>query len=283
MKLKGSIIVPALSMLASAMPGPLRNFIASACTAIYYIFSPARRQSLAENLSHIGIEPSDRLLYGIFRLHTENIIDMITAGRLNIESLAARFEFTGRQELDSALAQGKGAILVTEHIGGWEAGAVYLRSLGYRLSVVAGVQLSPLLTEEIKRTKEKLGIEVINPQDTARKFLKALSSGGVLALLVDGNIFNGGIELPFFGKPAVLPDGPVRLAKATGAPIVAGYCRRLKSGNFKIHIEHLMEARDIEEIGERKALEKMYKVVERFISENADQWIMFRRFWEKDI
>ena len=204
---------------------------------------------------------------------------MFAASRWRDDSLRDWFEFEGRGDLDRALVEGRGVVLVTGHFGSWELCAIYLRSLGYRLSVVAGIQMNRLLTGALKEAKEKRGIVVINPNDSGRSYLKALQSNGILVLLVDGNIYTGGVSWPLFGKPARLPDGPIRLAKAAGAPILGGYCRRVGDTRCAIHIERILGSHELETQSESEALARTYGTIERFIGENVDQWCIFRRIW----
>jgi lauroyl/myristoyl acyltransferase len=43
---------------------------------------------------------------------------------------------TGSERVDAALAAGKGALLLTAHLGNWELGGVFLKHLGRRVSIV---------------------------------------------------------------------------------------------------------------------------------------------------
>ena len=277
----GTIVFSTTAALANALPSFVIDAVGGGCTFLHYALSPAKRRNVRENLAGAGLPPPAGGVYSIFRIHTANIIEMIASSRWRTNRLENRFDFEGREALDAALAGGKGVILVTQHTGSWETGAIFLRSLGYRLHVVAGVQLSPLLTGAVRKAKEEIGIEVITPEDSSRRLLKALASGGILALLVDGNVYTGGTDVVFFGKTVRLPDGPVRLARASGAPIVTGYCRRSGSRRYRIHLERLIDASEATALSEGEALARVYGAVERFIRENADQWIMFRRFWDR--
>jgi KDO2-lipid IV(A) lauroyltransferase len=268
-----------IARLASATPGPGRRLIVEVCAFLFYVFSPGKRKRVAENIAAAGHAATPPVVFGVFRLHTDNIVEMFASSRWSDEDIRGWFEFEGRQVLNRAMAEGRGVILVTGHIGSWELGARYLQSLGYNLHVVAGVQMNTLLTGAVKEAKEKRGIEVINPDDSSRKILKALQSNGILALLVDGNVYTGGVEWPLFGRSARLPDGPVRLARASGAPVVGGYCRRVGYNRFAIHIESILGVRDLESLSDEESLAKVYGAFERFVRENADQWCIFRRIW----
>ena len=279
MKDIGKLTFRFIASLASATPGPGRKLIVEVCAFFFYVCSPGKRKRVAENIAAAGHAATSPVVFGVFRLHTANIAEMFASSRWSDEDIRGWFEFEGREDLNRAMAEGRGVILVTGHIGSWELGARYLQSLGYNLHVVAGVQMNTLLTGALKEAKEKRGIEVINPDDSSRKILKALQSNGILALLVDGNVYTGGVEWTLFGRPARVPDGPVRLARASRAPVVGGFCRRVGNNRFTIHIESILGIRDLETLSDEESLAKVYGAFERFVRENADQWCIFRRIW----
>jgi lauroyl/myristoyl acyltransferase len=276
----GTLTFRFIAVLAGSSPGFLRRLVVEVCALIHYALSPEKRRSAAENITSTGRSATRSVVFGVFRLHTGNIFDMFAASRWKGEKFREWFVFEGQEEIDRALADGRGVILVTAHLGSWELGAIYLQSLGYRLHVVAGVQMNKLLTGAVKDAKEKRGIEVINPDNSSRKILKVFQSNGILALLVDGNMYTGGVEWPLFGRNTRLPDGPVRLAKASGAPIVGGFCRRTGNKKLSIHVESILSAADLERLSESESLAKVYGAVERFIADNSDQWCVFRPMWE---
>jgi lauroyl/myristoyl acyltransferase len=275
----GKLTFRMIAALANAAPEPVRGGVAGVCAGIDYILSGAKRRNVAENIAAAGLPATPGRVFGIFKLHATNVIEVFASSAWANETILEWCELDGRAEMDRALARGKGVILVSVHTGSWELAARCLQALDYRLHVVAGVQMNRLLTGAVREAKEKRGIEVINPDDTYRKLLKALATNGVVILLVDGNIFTGGVEVPFFGRATRLPDGPVRLSRTSGAPVLGGYCRRVGNKALAMHVEHIMDAGEIEPHSERVALARIYGAVERFIGQNADQWCMFRRFW----
>ncbi len=275
----GKLTFRLIASLASAVPASMRNGIAGLCAGFDYAISRSKRGNVAENLAAAGLSPTDERVFGVFRLHATNLIEMFASLAWDDDTILGWCDLEGRAALDAAIAGGKGAIVVSVHTGSWELGARCLQALGYRLHVVAGVQMNRFLTGAVKEAKKRRGIDVIGPDDSYRKLLKALAANGVIILLVDGNIYTGGVDLPFFGRSARLPDGPARLARASGAPILGGYCRRVGNTAHRLHIEHIMSAGEIEAGSEREALARMYGAVERFIGANADQWCMFRRIW----
>jgi KDO2-lipid IV(A) lauroyltransferase len=151
--------------------------------------------------------------------------------------------------------------------------------MGYRLHVVAGVQMNRLLTGALREFKEHRGITVVNPHDSYRQLYRALGANGIVALLLDGDIFRGGSAVTLFGRRAELPNGAVRLARGTGAPIIGAYCRNTGGSRHFIHVEPIIGFGEIEGLSDAEALEHVSRAAERFIGANYDQWCVFRDFW----
>jgi lauroyl/myristoyl acyltransferase len=278
----GKLTFRLIAVLARAVPASVRNGVAVLCAGVEYTLSRSKRNNVAENMAAAGLPPTRARVFGVFKLQATNVIEMFASLAWDDDTIVGWCDLEGREALDRALAGGKGAVVVSAHTGSWELGARCLQALGYRLHVVAGVQMNRFLTGAVKEAKEKRGIEVIGPDKSYRRLLKALAANGVVILLVDGNVYTGGIDLPFFGRIARLPDGPARLSRASGAPVLGGYCRRMGTRAHRLHVEHIMDAREIEADAEREALTRIYGAVERFIEPNADQWCMFRRIWGRD-
>jgi KDO2-lipid IV(A) lauroyltransferase len=276
----GSTIFNATAALLDILPGRVRSLVADISAFGSYCLSSGKRRNVRGNLTAIGTPHSRELVYGIFRNHSMNIIEMFASSRWNRDELRSRIEFPQRHMLDEALAAGNGAILATAHIGNWELPALLLASLGYRLCVVAGQQMNQTLTEAVKRAKEDMGIEVIGPEQPYRKLYRILQRGGIVALLLDGDIFEGGMKTELFGREVMLPRGAARLAMGTGAAVIGAYCRRLTDELSRISMETVLAPGEALMAGEDGSQRRIYSAIEAYIRQNADQWCIFRSFWE---
>ena len=184
----------------------------------------------------------------------------------------------GREHLEQAVARGRGVILASTHIGNWELAAVVLAHWGYRLYAVAGVQLSRWLTPAVRETKTELAIHTVAPEDGYRRLLRALEHNDLVALMVDGDVYNHGQPVEFFGRETTFPAGPGVLAQRTGALIICGYCERIASGRFRIVMEPAIDPARFDSVQAINAA--VAHTVERHIREHVDQWCIFRPMWE---
>lgn len=233
------------------------------------------------NLSVVEKPPSGGKVYGIFRNHSMNLIEMFTSSRWDGDEIKDRVDFPQKHLLDEAVASGRGVIIATAHLGNWELPGLLLGSLGYPLSVVAGEQMNSLLTDPVRRAKEEKGIVVIGPGNSYRRLYRILQDGGIVALLLDGDIFEGGVPVELFGRKVSLPRGAARLAMSTGAPVLGACCRRLDDDRSQLNMETLLAPGEAAQAGESGALRTIYSAIERYIRDNTDQWCIFRDFWEE--
>lgn len=262
-----------------SLPASMRELIIDLCARIQVAFLITRRRNVEKNLSGIGVPAARETVLRIFRNHTRNIVEMFTASRLTTRRIRHGTTVHGLDILDAELEEKRGVVLVTAHVGNWEFGALFLASLGYRLHAVAGVQMNRFLTEALKEFKEHRGIAVVNPEHSYRKLFRAVRENGIVALLVDGDIFLEGARVPFFGRLMILPTGTVRLARGTGASIVGACCRNCDGGAHRIRIERIITADELTALTDDQALERVYAAAERYIRTHHDQWCIFRDFW----
>ncbi len=281
--MKGTTVFSVTAAILDSLPGRVRSFAADLSAMCSYCLSPGKRRNVRCNLSVVGAPRSGGDVYGIFRHHSMNLIEMFASSRWDGEEIKNRVDFPHRHVLDEALAAGKGAILATAHLGNWELPCLLLGSLGYHLSVVAGEQMNSLLTDSVKQVKKEKGIVVIGPEQSYRMLYRILQAGGLIALLLDGDIFEGGVPVELFGRRVILPRGAARLAMSTGAPVLGVCCRRLDNERSQLKIEPLLAPGEAARLGENRAQHMIYSAIEGYISDNADQWCIFRKFWEDAI
>lgn len=269
-----------LSMLARFLPSRLSYLIGETLAGAFFLLSGARRRVIADNLgTALGRKqtPFGKTGYRVMLNFGRNVVDTFMLPHLGRNRLLAAVDITGRERLDAALASGRGAILVTAHLGSWEVGGAALAAMGYSVTTVAGVQFSPALSPFIKKIKQDLGIDVVSSKTGLKRIMKALARGEVAALHIDGDQFVGGIEVGFFGRKTLLPSGPAVLAVRTGSAVLPAFAVRTRGRRIGIIIEDEIP---VEEDDKERITRMIVEVVEGYIRRYPDQWCMFRPFWE---
>jgi KDO2-lipid IV(A) lauroyltransferase len=271
-----------LTALISGMPPWLGYLLADLLTEIHFRCFPARRHgalaNLAVTLPRATRRDRVRLARRMMRSYNRMMFEFFRLPHLGREELLSSVEVVGREHFEAALARGRGVILASSHIGNWELAAVMVAQWGYTLHAVAGVQLGRWLSGAVRDTKSELSIVTVSPEDGFRKLLRALEHNDPVALVVDGDIYQHGVDVEFFGRTYRFPAGPGVLAQRTGAPVICGYCERLGPGRFRIVMEKPLDPAVFPTTGALN--QAVANTIERHIREHLDQWCIFRPMWE---
>jgi KDO2-lipid IV(A) lauroyltransferase len=84
-----------------------------------------------------------------------------------------------------------------------------------------------------------------------------------------------GEAVPFLGGHLLLPAGPVKLALATGAPIVPIFSLRTAAGKVRLFIEPAIEVGPAA-AGPHPALLCWATLLEKYVRDYPDQWLMLQ-------
>ena len=133
------------------------------------------------------------------------------------------FRIEGRDHVDKALAEGKGVVIGTPHLGNWDLGAAWFAARGYQPTTVVEPIEPPALFEWFCAYRRALGMGIVPlGPDAGSVLLKKLREGLMVGLVCDRDLVGNGIEVEFFGERTTFPAGPATLALRAGAPLMAG-------------------------------------------------------------
>lgn len=271
-----------LTALIAGMPLQLGYLLADLATELHFRLFPGRRHAalanLAVTLPRATRRDRMRIARRMMRSYNRMMFEFFRLPHLTRGELLRTVEVEGRENLEQAVARGRGVILASTHIGNWELAAVMLAHWGYTLHAVAGVQLNRWLTPAVRETKSELAIHTVAPEDGFRKLIRALEHNDLVALMVDGDIYSHGAKVEFFGRETRWPAGPGVLAGRTGALIICGYCERLAPGRFRIVMEPALDPAAFPTTAALNAA--VANLAERHIRAHLDQWCIFRPLWE---
>jgi KDO2-lipid IV(A) lauroyltransferase len=129
-----------------------------------------------------------------------------------------------RRVLDAALAEGRGVVFASAHLGPWERVAGSLVAAGVPLTTLAREGYDERFTRILDELRGVLGVSVIyrGRPGSHVQVVRTLRRGGVLGAPMDLRSRVPSIVAPLFGIPADTPVGPARIALRTGAPVVVG-------------------------------------------------------------
>ena len=215
--------------LLARLPLWLLHGLGAALGWLVFCLSPGYRRNFSANAKQAGIAgPQWRAA-------------VAAAGRLTLEvprlwlGRPVPVRWQGAEQVDTALAQGRGVVFITPHIGCFEVAAqAYAQRFGARHPMTALYRPArqPWLAALEARARARPGL--LTAPTTAggvRQMLRALQAGHCVGLLPDQVPPSGqGVWQPFFGKPAYTMTLSAKLHSMSGAPIILTYAERLPQG-----------------------------------------------------
>lgn len=192
-------------------------------------------------------------------------------------------DWLGMEHLEAALAKGKGAILVSMHLGPFEQLPGGLALAGFPVAVIYRAISMGSAQEYWSRERGRMGLVPIAPRRSREHIKECLDQGMVVVFAFDQHMAPyRGIACDFLGRLASTMTGAVRLALATGAPIVPGFIHR-RSGEPHRHIiemdpEYHLECPFETEAGNiRHNTQALNHILEKWVLEYPDQWLWHHR------
>ena len=219
---------------------------------------------------------------GVFSLNLYKLnftfgMSMIDRVAYFADSKKIRIEDNAESVIKSALSKGKGVLILTSHVGGWQISSGELLKYGVPVGLVGAKmedeKIARLFDSQIKRSSPIY----IGSMGDASGFLTAysqLKSGGIVAMHADRYVGGRFETIEFFGKKVRVPSACYKLAEKSGAEIVQVVCIK------KSFATYCMNAFKIDlSKGESKASEAFFGNLEKVLKENPYQWFNFFDFW----
>jgi Kdo2-lipid IVA lauroyltransferase/acyltransferase len=204
--------------------------------------------------------------------------------RLGPEGILELFASDGDWSLiDRAVATGKGAIVVTGHLGNWELGGAYLAARGLGVDAIARRMNNPLFDRYLTGTRSRIGMTVVHDADAVRRTPRSLRDGRFVAFVADQGVLGlASTFVPFFGRPAKTPRGPAVFALRFGVPVIFGAAVRLPSGKYDLILEDV----PVEDTGDRerdtdRIVARYTHTLERWVRRYPEQYFWHHRRWRR--
>lgn len=252
---------------------------ASFIAFLFYIVKGHIRRNVKQNFEVMGIK--DGSSYSVFKNFSRTIVDLLRLPSMSKEELQAKCTVRGIEHLDNALEKSKGAVLFTPHLGPWEIAGATLAAYGYSVNTVALEHPSSRVTKFFGAIREKWGIRDYPPGECIGSLIKSLRNNETVVLLIDRNFSTKGLNLPLFGREALLPNGHIILSMRTEAPLLPCWCYYNEQGTIDAFIGKAIavaaDSNSPESIG-KTCLEQ----IQEYIAGHPEQWFAFDHLWPEE-
>lgn len=128
--------------------------------------------------------------------------------------------------LERFLAVRDAAIILTGHIGNWEALALAAHREDADILALIKPMHNPLIDASVTRIRRKLGIDILPITSSMKRAADEAQRGKILAFLADQDARRGGEFVPFFGRQASTARGPALFAWKLNYPLLPVFCVR---------------------------------------------------------
>lgn len=260
---------------------------------LYFFFARLDREALISNIRHILGEGSPReeavrLARNTFRRYAQYLIDLICASRMSEPELRGLISEASHDEvIFKALEAGRGAILLTAHLGNWELGGMILKILDLPVKIVYFPDRIKGVEKSRRRYRERKGVGQLSIQGSPFSLLQmmqALRRNEIVCLQGDRNYGRRGVKVEFFGSLVSFPPGPVILSMVSQAPLIPAFIIQEDGKGYRFLVEDPVTMQDTGDREEdiRENLGRVIRVMEGYLRKYPDQWFNYVPYWRED-
>ena len=238
--------------------------------AIFYYFHNRQKQSTIKSVLNV---------YRSYFVFGQTLIDKtaISAGLRN----KFTYEFDGIEVLKNLLAQKKGGVLISAHIGNFEIAEHFFGEidLDCQINLVTTDLEHSIIKEYLESVTKKPSVKFIIVRDDLSHIFEinnALSENELICFTGD-RYFEGNkcFTETLLGEEAYFPSGPFLIASRLKVPVVFVYV--MKEANLHYHL-YAREAQ-VKQRDEKALLKAYVQSVESILEKYPLQWFNYFNFW----
>jgi lauroyl/myristoyl acyltransferase len=251
-----------------------------------YWGSPKIRRATAANARRLLNDPGGAGQRAFGRRVVGSFYDFVCDVGRTLRSTRGQLEsrigsVTGTEHYHAARAAGRGAVIVTAHMGSFEAGLVALPVREKRIHVVFKrdrVGAFEQLRTELRKRLNVTEAAVDDGWGVWVSLRDALLNDEVVAVQGD-RVLPGqkGMAVPVAGGTLLLPTGPFKLAASAGAAVIPIFSSRRPDGRIAIVIEPAIDPADIE-----AGVRQFAGCLALQLIRHPDQWLVLEPAFAED-
>jgi KDO2-lipid IV(A) lauroyltransferase len=270
-------VIVGASAVAGRAPVGVVEPIATAGATLEWALRPAKRRRLAQNLSHtLGLPPEHAEVRALVRREIRH-----EAGRsadflwalLRPEELLATTLVEGREHIVAALERGRGVLLVSTHVGGWEVATAIAKA-------VVPVPTTVIVTDDwlawaVEGLRVRAGLGIMYDSEPGSKAARLLRDGEAILVLGDyAKPWMRTYPVRLLDAIAELPAGPAVLSRLCGTPLVPFSVLPSARRRWRVEIEPPLDPpeRSAGRAGEQELLQQLADRWTGTLRRNAEHW-----------
>lgn len=189
-------------------------------------------------------------------------------------------EVHGSELIRDALAQHRGAIVVTAHLGSWALYVTALASAGLSSALLVGKQHNPKVDAFILSIPGSAVQFISKGRSSPRDIIRALKENRAVVMVADQHAGPRGEIAPFLGRNASTLPLPGALAARQGTPIFVMAGHRVTHGTHRVDITPLaLPTGDDEAALRHEITVRCNEALGTAILAHPDQYFWYHRRW----
>lgn len=275
----------ALSWLVCHTPYRLLMGIGHVLGNLYYLLvKKERERAVSQMMRSLQLPEAEarRLVRASFVNLAKNVLEILYMPHLNERNFREYIKVEHLERIQAALAEKKGVVVLTGHIGTWEWLSAAFTLNGLPVTAIAKPQPNIQYTRVLDDLRATIHVEIFS-RGTSELLAaaRALKSGKILGFLADQDAGPGGCFTEFLGRTASTPMGPAVFSRKFHAPVVPAFILRQPDGRHKVVVGEVLRYEDTgdPDADLRAFTVRMTRIVDRIIRENPTQWLWFQKRW----
>jgi Kdo2-lipid IVA lauroyltransferase/acyltransferase len=219
----------------------------------------------------------------MFMMIGKNAGDILRSRNVRTEAdLESFLVLKGYEHFEEANARKKGVIFLTCHLGAFDLQVTVMSLKGLKPNIIGTPLKDERLNELLFNHRNAHGAVAIERGKETLRMLRALKTGGLVAILIDQDTKVKSRFIDFFGMPAATPVGATILAIKTGAAVVPTYIYLAPDGMQHMHIlpEIPVDITGDDEADMITNTRKYNAFIEEQVRNHPDQWVWMHERWK---
>ncbi len=272
----------------NAIPLSLKIWFGEGLGRVLYVLDGRHRRIALRNLAlafkEKNLKERKQIVRSVFRNLGRIFAEITYISRFNHQNIGHHVEMEGLENLQRALAKGRGVLVFTAHFGNWEwMAASFPLIFGQRCHVVVRPLDNRFLDGFLERLRTWTGNETVPKQKAMGRLLRLMKSKEIVGILLDQNMaWQEGVFVDFFGELACTNTGMTAVALRTGAPVVPVFNVRQEDGRYRVIFEPevpLIQTGDKDK-DLQKNTERFTSIIERYVRNHPDHWLWVHQRWK---
>lgn len=257
---------------AGVLPNRVRDrFAAGLGAAVSHLFG-SKRRAVQNNLRRINAHAKTNFCVDdVFRNFGLTLSDFLSGRPVS-------WRVEGRERAETARALGRGALVLTTHLGNWELGGRVLSDWGWPVTAVYQPYRSRAMEKFIQSRRSPALDYLAVGRGAAIGIAKVLKRRGIVAMLGDRPYGEDGGRVSVCGSTMQFPRGPFLLAARSSVPVIPGFALMEKPGRYRVVVEEPLWAQGADPV--QNLMDKMAQVLGKYIATHGDQWYCFEPAWD---